>query len=113
MEIPDLVSDLEADLDPSEDLIFILFVTNDNLAVGSLISEAESKGNVSPVQAVSDSLMEPIPTIDFIILEDEQGSCCRQGLTGSSSSCCGRDNIIALFACSSSKQCSSTLTQRR
>ena len=70
LAIPDLVFHLEADLDPSDDLKFIQFITNDNLAIGSLINEAASKGNVAPVQAVSDDLMEPIPTIDFIILED-------------------------------------------
>ena len=57
--IPDFVSDLEADLE----------LSNDNLAVSSLINEPASKGNVAPIQAISDNLMEQIPTIDFIILK--------------------------------------------
>ena len=51
-------------------MTFIPFITNDNLAIGSLINEAASKGNVAPVQTVPDDLMEPIPTIHFIIFED-------------------------------------------
>ena len=55
MAMLDLVSDLEADLDSSNDLKFIPFIkhVNDNLTVGSLIGEAVGKGNVAPVQAVS------------------------------------------------------------
>lgn len=53
MAILDLVSDLKADLDPSNDLTFIPFITNDNLAVGNLINKAASKENVAPIQAVS------------------------------------------------------------
>ena len=48
------IADLEADLDPSNDLTFIQFITNDNLAVSSLINETASKKNVASVQAVSD-----------------------------------------------------------
>ena len=49
MAIPDLVSYLEADLDPSIDLTFFPFTTNDNLAVDSLINVAATKENVAPV----------------------------------------------------------------